>query len=306
MRGIDAFNAGDLKEAARRFMVITDPAYLRAAEPYLQEFRDAISKHAGTYAFTRTDENLHIATIEISPSDELLKANVTLTSTVGMVIVNENFVENRGNVYRMRLVADISPETLALEIPLDQLLSQVDDMPVGRAFGRIKSIEMDDGKLFVVAEGDAKPYEFNRISDKVNTAIRPSGRYGITSQVSKSDPNLDHVLPVGSVLSINTSDGMIQRNEEIPGGGSKVVSVYPVSGTLLHPATTEPLDVEGYYNPEKHTTELTYSYPMNDSRTVLDAIVRCNIITNRLICGAHNRHWSRQRYSHVVEGLQAK
>ncbi|MBI1363216.1 MAG: hypothetical protein GC134_04460 [Proteobacteria bacterium] len=306
MRGIDAYDRGDLQEAAKRFMVITDQSYLRAAEPYLKEFREAVNKHVGTYGYSRIDDNLHIVTIEISPSSDLLKANVTLTSAVGMVEVSENFITDKGRTYKMRLSADVNPETLELTIPLDQLLSQVEDMPVGRAFGRIKSIQMDNGELVVKAEGDGKPYIFKQIADKVGAPIRPNGRFGITKQLSPSDANSDHVLPVGSILNITTSGSIIQRNVEMADGTSAVLSVYPVTGTILHPSTPEPIELEGYYNPDKNTTELTYAYPMNDGRTVLDAVVRCNIIENHLICGAHNRHWSRQRYTHVVEGLQAK
>jgi hypothetical protein len=305
MRGIDAFEAGNMQEAASRFMVITDPAYVRAAEPYLKEFRDTVSKAVGTYIHTRLDDNLRVAVIELAAGSELLKVTLNMTSAVGMVEVNENFVVDKGRSYKTRLIGDLNPETLELSIPLDQQLGQVDDIPVARAFGRIKSIGMEKDQLVVKAEGDEKAYVFRRLSDKVGVPLRPSGRFGITRQLSTNDVNTDHVLPVGSILNITTADSIVQRNIE-DRGTSSLISVYPVTGTILHPSTPQPIDVEGYYNPDKHTTELTYSYPMNDGRTVLDAIVRCNILDTRLICGAHNRHWSRQRYSHVVEGLKAK
>ena len=69
----------------------------------------------------------------------------------------------------------------------------------------------------------------------------------------------------------------------------------------MHPSSSKPRTIEGFYNPEKQVVTFAYSYPLTSGGS-LDAILKCQTSGVEIICAGHNKHWGRQRYSYITYG----
>jgi hypothetical protein len=301
MTAIDAFEAGEMRKAAKSLAVITDPILMEAAKPYMSEFKQLILPYAGSYVPAAADSKAQIALIQLIPSEkDLLKPSLMLLNSLGTLETQENFVTDRGKTFRRTVVTELDPGNLSLTIPPEQRVA-AQGLSFDKVYGQVVSVALEGGELQVKLQGQDAPVIFRKMTVSDTAVLLPNGRFGITAQASTHDQNSDHVLPIGSILNLETLATPVTRTVD-----QRAVSVYPVKGTIMHPASREPIELEGYYEPTTHVTEIGYSYPLNDGKAMLDAVVRCQVLENRITCAGHNRHWSRQRYTHIVSGLRSK
>ena len=315
MKGIDLFEKGNITEAATFFTVLSDPQYVQAAQRYTKEYDLLIEPFVGTYYYQKADDDMHIAVLRVDRSQELLQARVEMTNLVGSLLSQSEFLTDNGQVITHTFDVKIDPETMLLTIPDDQKTITVEtgnnedptkNLGLERIYGLIKTIKLMPNQVLVTSKNN-ESFRYVRASKELGYFELPEGSYGITNEISTNDPATSHVLPVGSILKLETmKDPQTMPVEDTISGQAKNLLVYPVSGTIQHPTTRTPLEVTGYFNRRNFVTELTYSYPMNQGQTIFDAVIRCHLLLNKLRCAGHNKHWSRKRFVNVVEGLKAK
>lgn len=315
MKGIDLFEKGNITEAATFFTVLSDPQYVQAAQRYTKEYDLLVEPFVGTYFYQQASDNMHIAVLRVDRSQELLQARIEMTNLVGSLARQTEFLTDNGQVITHTFDVAIDPETMVLTIPDNQKTITIEtgnpenpnqNLGLERIYGLVKSIKLQPNQV-VITSKEGKLYRYVRASKELSYFELPEGSYGITKELSTYDPSTSHALPVGSILKLETiKEPQSMSVEDTVTGQSKNLLVYPVMGTIQHPTTRTPLEVSGYYNRRNFVTELAYSYPMNQGQTILDAVIRCHLLLNKLRCAGHNKHWSRKRFVNIVEGLKAK
>jgi len=315
MKGIDLFEKGNITEAAKFFTVLSDQQYVQAAQRYTKEYDLLIEPFIGTYFYQNASDDMHVAVVRVDRSQKLLEARVELVNLAGSLTRQSEFLTDNGQVISHTFDVKIDPENMVLTIPDGQKTITVEsgqkdaggqNLGLERVFGTIKNLQLKPDALVIHAK-DNTPYTYLKMSKELGFFELPEGRYGITQEISTHDPATSHVLPIGSILNLKTAaEPETLSVEDTISGEVRPQLVYRVSGTIMHPTTRTPLELQGYYNRRNQITELTYSYPMNQGQTIFDAVIRCHLLLNKLRCAGHNKHWSRQRFVNVVEGLKAK
>lgn len=315
MKGIDLFEKGNITDAAKFFTVLSDQQYVQSAQRYTKEYDLLIEPFVGTYFYQNAGDDMHVAVVRVDRSQKLLEARVELINLVGSLTRQTEFLTDNGQVISHTFDVKIDPEGMILTVPDNQKTivvasgqKDVADLNLGleRVFGTIKDLQLKPDSLIIHAK-DGTAYTYLKMSKELSFFELPQGRYGITKEVSIHAPATSHVLPVGSILNLKTeAEPDTLPIEDTITGDMRPQLVYRVSGTIMHPTTRTPLELQGYYNRRNQITELTYSYPMNQGQTIFDAVIRCHLLLNQLRCAGHNKHWSRQRFVNVVEGLKAK
>ena len=315
MKGIDLFEKGNITEAATFFTVLSDPQYVQAAERYTREYDLLIEPFVGTYFYQNAGDNMHIAVLRVDRSQELLQARIEMTNLVGSFARQTEFLTDNGQVVTHTFDVKIDPESMVLTIPDNQKTITIEtgdtsdpsqNLGLERIYGMVKSIKLQPNQV-VITSKEGKLFRYIRASKELGYFELPEGSYGITEEISTYDPATSHVLPVGSILKLETlKEPQTMAVEDTVTGQAENLLVYAVTGTIQHPTTRTPLEVSGYYNRRNFVTELTYSYPMNQGQTIFDAVIRCHLLLNKLRCAGHNKHWSRKRFVNIVEGLKAK
>lgn len=270
----------------------------------MDAFADLIKPYLGTYAVAGSDDS-NVGMLRIDAGRELLTARLTFTNAVGMLEKREEFIVNRGDVANLDVVGRFNPQTQTITVDATARTVGVDGVGFERFVGDLQQIQLqNDGRLtLVTTEGST---DMRRVANAGERAPLPQGRFGITKQVTPHNAESDHVLPIGSILEFRTQDQMVTQTVSDGRGGANDVGVYPVTGTVMHPSQRSPITLSGYFLPETNLLALTFSYPMNEGRTMLDAELRCQVLSDSIICAGQNRHWSRQRFTHVVRGLRAR
>lgn len=251
------------------------------------------------------ETNEEKATPKLVSAENLLDLDITFINAVGSVLVRSNnqLVEDYGRTFRHTIRSEMNPDNMTVPVPEEQRAVAPLPQSFERTFGEITNLKFNEnGTINVEVAATKKKYSFRRISQRTNYPLFPKGRYGVTKQTSGNDPNFDHVLPTGSIVDIEIDrDRPLQPVQK----DKKLSIVYPLKGTLWHPAANEPRTIKGYYTLNTHTINFAYSYPFGDNQGSLDAVAKCHAVDSELICAAHNKHWSRRRFSHIVTGKKA-
>ena len=317
MEAINLFDSGDMKKSFELFSVLSDETYLKTAEDYLTKFRKIVGDHKGIFIPDNdVNEKMHAIVISIEPLSStkdvttLLDVKVKIINALGSVMIksDEKLTEDYGRTFSYASKGQINPDLQILPITEEQRAGAVLPQSFERTFGEIIGIKFDynkDGEAIIMAiTTDGTTYPFHRITSDTKTPLYPQGRFGITTQVSGKNKNTDHVMPVGSILTIKTDEKRpIQPVHE----GKKLSIVYPFTGELLHPSSPIPRPFTGFYGADTHTINFEYDYPLSKgSQGTLKAISRCQVLDRNILCASHNKHWSRLKFSHIVKGFKAE
>ena len=315
MKGIDAFDKREFTTAASSFAQLRSKYFLEQAAPYIEHYTTALDTYRGLYLSNNlTDKELPIVGILITPQasklnagKELQNINITFITTVGAAgITNQQTLSTSfAKTWRKDITAelDFNALTLAPNYTANPLL----DLPYEIA-EKLKSITLlkrkdigDDAQLNIELE-DGKTITFTRTSKQPADPLLPDGRFMIQQRLSESNDTTNGILPAGTILELLADmENPIQPQK----GDRNLDIIYPVAGTLQHPANPgQKYPLKGFYNPTKHTTNLSVTYPLGEDGQAAEASMRCNIANSQILCGLHNTHNTRQRYHHIVAGAQ--
>ncbi len=320
MEAVDAFEQNDRAKAARLLSSLTESTYLNQARPYIVGYLETLNAFGGMYLNPAPTDNNKLLLLELSPltplevatdtsnttvidARDLLAVKLKLTSTVGenMVETPETLTTDRGKVYTYTLVGRLDPAELTIafddSIENQHIIRQV-ELHIGQLAGlKLSDVDTEHKTLDVLlANGDMA--ELVRIREQVNLNLFTNGIYAMTTQRTVANPDTDHILPIGSVVSLTT---LRQKPVRLKAANNqRGPIVYPVEGTIKHPAAPQELPIRGFYNPSTHSVNFAYRYPLGQGD--IEALVRCHAVERFIQCAGHNRHWARNRFAHVVRG----
>ncbi len=310
MTGISLYKNNKKGEAGKLFATITKKDYLGFAQKYIDYYLDVFKDYKGVYITENTDKNMPVGIIIVTPAPDgvhqMMSLKFTFINRVGTVhTTNENTLQHSfGNTYRSDIIAQVDFDNMSVPISEKDRTSIKLPRKFEEVFGLISNIKLTRNKgiptLSISVKDSSKIYTFRHFTQYINEPLFPDGRYSITQQISKSDEHTDRVLPIGSLLKLATDPTPLQ-----PIAGKRVFGiVYKVSGTLLHPGENKEQPVEGFFNPNRYTTNLLFSYPLGKGQGTVKAEMRCQALDGFLVCGAHNKHNDRRRHRHLVIGEQ--
>lgn len=305
LRGIELFEAGNRAEAAEIFASITDPVYQEEARPYLDEYGSLVQQFRGSYFYQGTDPNSPVAVLYIEEGDELLTAQVTAISHLGVMERTQRLVKDRGRVSRVAFPARYSTQTRQLT------LQNIDDVISGlttneaRVLSTLSHLTHNNDMLYLhLNDGTRLP--FAQANAKPDFTPLPKGMYGITQKVHTVQPE-SHVLPVGSILEFETDRQTARQDIEDPILDQVLTkSVHPLSGTIRHPATGREITLTGFFDRGDNLLHFEYEYNFDGSETIFNALVRCQPLGARITCAGHNAHEKRKRFMTVMTGRKVE
>lgn len=318
MVSIDAFEKADYLKALTTFSTLEDANLLAIATDYINFYRDLMADIQGTYITEQMDDNMKAIIVNIAPQiskpreaqDPLSESylaglNITVINGVGTLheTSTKTLTEDYGAIYRASIKAVLNPNTQGITLQEENRADSTFNHSFEKTFGRFSSLSFPDtGEMRLKVEPQEEAYRFRRIDPNPYQPLFVFGRYGTTRQISAADPATDHILPPGSILEIETD---VKSPLQPMRNGKKLPIIFPVFGTLQHPASDEDIKLGGFYNLSKHTLNLSYKYPYGQNQAPLEARLRCQILESYLRCAGHNKHWERKRYSHIVVGRKA-
>lgn len=313
MQAIDAFEAGDKQQAASMFATLTNTFYLDLATPYIEEYLSTLRNYAGIYAPNIThNSKLPTGLIVLDPagndisSADLAQMNIGFVNLMGTHTTNNptTFVTNAGAVYHATLQSALDFNTQSITLTETDRDTAEFDGKFEEVFGPIEHIKLtgtnQEPTLTMTITG-GQPITFERIAATADSPLFPDGRYGITQQLSQSVAQTDRILPPGALIELKTDqDHPLQPMK----GPVKLPVIYKVTGEIWHPATLSPQPITGYYQTETHLTLFTFTYPLAHNQGSVQAAAKCHIIAHNLLCGSHNLHNNRTKFTHQVLGRQ--
>ena len=319
MTGIDAFDADQFSLAAESFAQISSVYYLNQAKPYISHYVKTLQQFRGVYVpEDLLNEHSTLAAILVNPynmsgsgmGSTLTRTELTFINRVGSTPItrSDQLSTHYGKTFRTNIYGTLNFNTLAIAPSYDYAIEAALPLPFSDIYGNIEDLQLisEDGeapKLNVTFES-GKTALFRRVAVKPNYPQIPDGRFSIQKELTTPSTGSEYILPIGSILELETA---IQSPLQPKKNNRNLSVVYPVSGFLHHPAQPDkPQPIEGFYNPDLHTTNLVLKYPLPGDSGYITALARCHILSHKLLCGTHNQHNMRAKYAHLVAGTQTK
>jgi hypothetical protein len=309
MEGVDTFEKNQYAQAAASLAKIRTPYYLQQAQPYIDYYLETMKDFHGIYVpEDLTTTLLPLAAIAVVPQTQeenvaqlITRVRLGLISRVGTLEVQQprQLSASYGQTFHTIIRGELDFNTLTLTPQVDE--KKALQLPAGftKVFGDITNLKMEkEGKktLLIATTAAGEKVRFIQTSQNPSEPLFPDGRYSISSQTGS------YILPPGSLIDITTD---MERPIQPKRKGRLLGAVYPVAGRLYHPGQpATPQEIIGFYNPTKHTTSLSFSYPLPQNQGTVKAVARCNILNGQLVCGTHNHHNTREKYKTIVTGTQ--
>lgn len=309
MRGIDAIGHHDYNSAAKEFASLTEPQWQTQAQPFIEQFHAKLAAIAGTYVPLSASGSLKTAAIQLAPAGlqggPLQQVAVTFISRLGTLTEpnTATLSTNAAAVHSITLSVPFNFNTGTLQLTSTILAQTPHGGTFNNLFGAIRTLSLQlpkatDSATLLTAEGT--PFIRATAGDDV---LRPDGAFLIESRLSTATSETASILPPGAMLQLTTGASLQPApfDTDLP-----AKQVYPLTGTIRHPAGTQPMPVDGYFEPLTLTATFTYSYPLPHSGQPVKAIARCQALAGPITCGAHHLHSPREMFATLSSGLQTK
>lgn len=314
MQGIDAMAAGRLNTAAQSFAGITDPLWRTEAKPFIEQFNDKLVTLSGIYVPVSAAPALKTAAVVLAPSGltggKLNMVSVTFISRVGTLAENEvtSMRTNAAATHSFTLPVTYNFDSRSLSVTPQAVSQAPQGGTFGATYGAIRSLKLQSDEstetpLLNVTLADGSTTPFIRALTDPTEPLRPDGTYLLQTRLGKSVSATQNILPAGSLLTFAT-----EANMQVPPAeaDTKAELIFPLTGTIRHPASPQPIALTGYFEPATLTSTFTFSYPLPLSAQPARAAVRCQALAGPITCGAHNLNSARQAYAALITGLQTR
>ena len=315
MQGIDAMAENRLNTAAQSFASITEGEWRTAAKPFIEQFNEKLVTLSGVYVPVSAAPALKTAAILVAPSGlsggKLNMVSLTFISRVGTMAENEPAAmrTNSAATHRFSLPVTYNFDNRSLAVTPQAVAQAPQGGIFGATYGNIRNLKLQgedstEAPLLNVTLADGSVTPFIRTLTDPAEPLRPDGTYTLQSRLGKTVSTTQNILPPGSLITFNT-DNTVQP---LPADTDiKTDSyVYPLTGTIRHPASAQPITFTGFFEPDTLTTTFTFSYPLPQSAQPARAAMRCQALAGPITCGTHNLNSARQAYAALITGLQTR
>lgn len=316
MRGLEAFKQHDLDSTAKALESVTEGQWLQLAEPALQGLSEALAPIAGLYVPISATPGIPLAAIWVEPQG-LKGGNY---STVALTFLNRlgtlagtdprTYVSSPAKRQRLTLQATYKLNTRTLALDSNALASAPGGSALPQLYGPLNKLQFqanpEGGTLLTATLKDGKTLQLSRVLNAPQETLRPDGQYSILT-------TLEHtltaaisggaaILPPGSLLTLQTAPTTQPATATFGFEGE----VYPLLGTLQHPASPRAISFTGEYDASTLTSGFTFSYPLKGSGQPVRAGVLCQSLAGTLHCGAHHLHSPRVAFAALSRGQQTQ
>lgn len=313
MQGVDAMAASQLNTAAQAFAGITDAQWRNEAKPFIEQFNERLVTLSGIYVPVSAAPALKTAALILAPhgltGGKLTTVSVTFVSRVGTLNENEPVAlrTNAAATHRFTLPTVYNFDTRSLAITTQAVAQAPSGGTFGTTYGNIRGIKMQgedtDNPVLNVTLADGSSTPFIRTLLDPTQPLRPDGTYLMQSRLGQQVSSTQNILPPGSMLTLATGTDTQSAPTD---ADISLTEVYPLTGTLRHPASAQPITFTGFYEAATLTSTFTINYPLPVSTQPARAAVRCQALAGPITCGAHNLNSARQAYAALVTGLQTR
>ena len=288
MQAIDALQANQPNQAAQFLHQITDSSWQAQAEPYLQTFYTTLQNIAGLYVPASPTPASNIAAIILTPqamassTSPLNAVNAQLTNRMGTLTTTspETLTQTPSTVENITLPLSFNFTTRTLTPTPEGPTTSLTTITLGTNL-----LQLTEGPLTT---------PFTRLLTKPTDILRPDGTYLIQAPLNTPLPGTQTILPIGSILTLQTTTSPDANG------------TYALTGTLMHPASSNGITLEGSYTPTTFTSQFTFTYPLPSSGQPVKATTRCQTLGGPIICGSHHLHSPRQQFATLVSGMQTR
>jgi hypothetical protein len=316
MRGLEAFKQHDLDSTARALESVTEGQWLQLAEPALQGLSEALAPIAGLYVPISATPGIPLAAVWLEPQG-LRGGNY---STVALTFLNRlgtlastdprSYVSSPAKRQRLTLQAHYKLNVRTLALDTTALASAPGGSAFSQLYGPVHMLQFKanpaGGTLLTATLKDGKTLQLSRVLNAPSDILRPDGQYAILTSLEHSlTPAIAggrDILPPGSVLTLQTAPTTQPATETFGFEGE----VYPLLGTLQHPASARAISFTGEYDAATLTSGFTFSYPLKGSGQPVRAGVLCQSLAGTLHCGAHHLHSPRVAFAALSRGQQTQ
>lgn len=318
MRGVDAYEAGHLNNAATSFSEITEPQWYNQAKSYFGKMQTILAEISGVYVPVSSLSSTRTGAIILSPmglnGGSLQSVSVTFINRMGTLTQTNpgTYDSTPAAIRNISFAAPINLDARRIDLT-EEVMDQLPDTGTfASLFGKVTSLKLNAGKeakrgilqaTIEDGKGNTSTLTLMRALVSPNSTLRPDGTYTIQSSLNKAVAGTETILPRGTILTIKT------EAEPVPPPPTfllKTKYVYPLTGTLNHPSTPQPIAFEGAFDPASFVFEFTFSYPLPNSKLPVKAQVRCQALAGPMICGAHHMHSQRQQFATLSAGMQTQ
>lgn len=319
MTGVEAMESQKFSVAAESFQALVDPKWRTLADPYLETFFRRLTALGGVYVPAgKPAKGLQPAAILVDPTLtrpdgtlDLTGATLTFVSRMERIAGDEvgSLGRSYGDVRRLVLDVPFSFENSSFELTSDVLAQSPQGLGMAPVYGRVRrlaaSIAGGRATLKAYGENPKTPQTYVRALADPHGELRPDGVYLMTARVGVPPAETRFILPPGSLLELASVEETrpVQVDDHAPEGATLV---RPVAGRLQHPASRAAIPLEGVFDPQTLTATFTYSYPLPQSSQPVKAVVRCQVLAGRIVCGGHHAHSPREAFAAVTAGVETK
>lgn len=309
MRGIDAMAKHDLNTAAREFATLTEPQWQTQAQPFIEQFHARLAAIAGTYVPLSGTGNLKTAAIQLQPAGlaggPLPQVSVTFISRVGTLTEPQPKAlgTNAAAVHSITFGLPLNFNTGTLLLTPQVLGATPHGGTFNALYGALRTLSLqlpESSGAPTLMRAETTPF-VRAVAG--SSTLRPDGTYLMQTRLSPLTSETAVIMPPGTMLTFITGSELQPApfDTDLP-----ATQVYPLTGTIRHPVATQPMPLEGYFEPLTLTATFTYNYPLPFSGKPVKAVARCQALAGPITCGVHHAHSAREAYATLVAGLQTK
>jgi hypothetical protein len=315
MNALDADAAKQPDTAAAALQQLTEPAWLTQATPILTKLQDQLLQVAGTYVPLSAAPEAPLAAVVVAPQGlrggNLKMLELTFLNRLGTLASTNptTLTSTPATLRRLTLTAPYSFAQRQSKLSPAVLASTPEGSSMASIYGAIRTLQFKpdgNGTLLEATLENGTVLRLQRVLNDPAQPLLPNGDYALSTALEQTlTPQAEEakfILPPGSILTLQAAPSTQPASPNYGFTGD----VYPLLGTLQHPARSSPISFTGEFDASTLASGLTFSYPLPNSGQAVRAVVKCQTLAGPITCGAHHAHSPRLAYATLMRGLQTQ
>lgn len=315
MKAMDADAANQPDLAASNLNQLTEATWLEQAAPVFDALNERLGAVAGVYVPLSAAPEAPLASLLVNPlglqGGLLGEIRLTFLNRLGTLASTNpaTLASTPATLQRLTLAAPFNFGTRTLDLTPPILAAAPGGASLANVYGNFGKLQFKpspNGTLLEAHLRDGVVLRLSRILANPADVLIPDGQYALTTPLEQTltpqPAEATHILPPGSILTLQTAPTTQPASTDYGFSGD----VYPLLGTLQHPARSSPISFTGEFDPATLTSAFTFSYPLPTSGQTVRAAVKCQTLGGPITCGAHHLHSPRLAYATLIRGLQTQ
>lgn len=315
MRAMDAQDQNQPDVMADNLNQLTESHWLDQAAPLFQALQTSLAAVGGVYVPLSAAPDISLAALFITPQGlaggDLQSINLTLLNRLGTLASTDpaTLVTTPAVMQRLTLTGPYRFTSNELVLTPAVVASSPGGGSMAQRYGPLARLTFrptSTTTLLTATLNDGTTLQLGRLLTDPSTPLMPDGDYALTTPLEQTltaqPAEARQILPPGSILTLQTAPTTQPAGPEFGFSGP----VYPLLGTLQHPARSTPISFTGEYDPTTLSSAFAFSYPLPGSGQTVRAAVKCQTLGGPITCGAHHLHSPRLAYATLTRGLQTQ